>query len=177
MVLYHSQTQCHVINLRLIIAYWMCIFFCGTISHAKLLLHWSIKHYQVTFERHSGCGKDTLFIDFTWKHYLFVIQFCLTLFLLSDYHILRDMPSKQRSKPILIFWLWQCLFQYLPSPISRNIWALVQENLSSGVCKLQRLRLIIICYSLFGKYSFLASLYSWGDWLSFCQKPESRFVM
>ena len=25
-------------------------------SHAKSLLHWSVIHYQLTFEGHSGCG-------------------------------------------------------------------------------------------------------------------------
>ena len=28
----------------------MCDFIRGTMSHAKLLLHWSVTHYQMTFE-------------------------------------------------------------------------------------------------------------------------------
>ena len=27
------------------------------ISHSKMLLHWSVIHYQMTFEWHSGCGR------------------------------------------------------------------------------------------------------------------------
>ena len=32
---------------------------CGTMSHAKALLHWSVIHYQVTFEWQSGRGSET----------------------------------------------------------------------------------------------------------------------
>ena len=39
----------------------MCDFFCGTMSHAKLLLHWSVIHYQMTFEWHDGCGLETFY--------------------------------------------------------------------------------------------------------------------
>ena len=28
----------------------MCNFVCGTMLHAKMMLHWSVIHYQVTFE-------------------------------------------------------------------------------------------------------------------------------
>ena len=28
-------------------------------SHAKMLLHWSVIHYQMTFEWHSGYGFET----------------------------------------------------------------------------------------------------------------------
>ena len=34
-------------------------FVCGTMSHAKLPLHWSAIHYQVTFEWCSGHGLET----------------------------------------------------------------------------------------------------------------------
>ena len=34
----------------------MCDFVCGTTSHAKMLLHWSVIHYQISIEWHSGCG-------------------------------------------------------------------------------------------------------------------------
>ena len=37
-------------------------FVCETRSHAKSSLHWSVKHYQVTFEWHSGRGLETSFI-------------------------------------------------------------------------------------------------------------------
>ena len=40
----------------------LCDFVCGTtncMSHAKVLLHWSVIHYQMTFERHSGFGSET----------------------------------------------------------------------------------------------------------------------
>ena len=36
----------------------MCYFFCGAMSHAKMLLHWSVIHYQMTFKRHSGHGSE-----------------------------------------------------------------------------------------------------------------------
>ena len=52
-----KSTNCKV-NLRLIVEDLTRDFVCGTMSHAKLLLHWSILHYQVTFEWHSGCGLD-----------------------------------------------------------------------------------------------------------------------
>ena len=32
----------------------MCDFVCGTLSHAKSLLQWSVKHYQVTFDTGPG---------------------------------------------------------------------------------------------------------------------------
>ena len=32
----------------------MCDFVCGIMSHAKSSLHWSVIHYQMTFEGHSG---------------------------------------------------------------------------------------------------------------------------
>ena len=35
-----------------------CDFVCGTMSHAKSSLHWSVIHNQVTFEWHSGCGSE-----------------------------------------------------------------------------------------------------------------------
>ena len=38
----------------------MCDFVCGTMSRAQSLLHWSIIHYKVTFERHSGCGSTVV---------------------------------------------------------------------------------------------------------------------
>ena len=28
-------------------------------SHAKMWLYWSVIHYQMIFERHSGCGSET----------------------------------------------------------------------------------------------------------------------
>ena len=28
-------------------------------SHAKMVLYWSVIQYQMTFERHSGCGSET----------------------------------------------------------------------------------------------------------------------
>ena len=37
----------------------MSDFVCGTMSHAKMSLYWSVIHYQMTFERHSGCGSET----------------------------------------------------------------------------------------------------------------------
>ena len=37
----------------------MCHFVCGAMSHAKVLLHLSIIHYQMTFEWHSGHGTKT----------------------------------------------------------------------------------------------------------------------
>ena len=37
----------------------MCNRFCGTVSLAKLMLHLSVKHYQVTFERHSRPGLES----------------------------------------------------------------------------------------------------------------------
>ena len=37
----------------------MCNFVCGTTSHAKMLLHWIVIHYQMTFEWHSRCGSET----------------------------------------------------------------------------------------------------------------------
>ena len=75
------------------------------------------------------------------------------------------------------------------------IWALSQENLSSGGCKQQRRRLAWSsaqsdqhhCYSLNGKYhiqtcyeqnfKFLASLCSWAGWFEshFVRNPEDRF--
>ena len=33
-------------------------FACGAMSHAKSLLHWSVIHHQVTFERQSGRGSE-----------------------------------------------------------------------------------------------------------------------
>ena len=33
-----------------------CYLVCETRSHAKLYLGWSVIHYHVTFELHSGCG-------------------------------------------------------------------------------------------------------------------------
>ena len=38
-------------------------FVCGIMSCAKLSLYWSVIHYQVTFECHSGCGLDTTLTD------------------------------------------------------------------------------------------------------------------
>ena len=29
----------------------MCDFVCGTMLHAKMLLQWSVIHYQITFEK------------------------------------------------------------------------------------------------------------------------------
>ena len=37
----------------------MCDLVCENMSHAKLSLHWSVIHYQVAFEWHSGCGSKT----------------------------------------------------------------------------------------------------------------------
>ena len=37
----------------------MCYFLCRTMLHAKSLLHWSVIHYQVTFEWHFGCDSET----------------------------------------------------------------------------------------------------------------------
>ena len=34
----------------------MCDLVCGTMSHVKSPLHWSVKHYQGFLELHSGCG-------------------------------------------------------------------------------------------------------------------------
>ena len=38
-----------------------CGFICGTISCAILSLHWSVTHFQMTFELYSGCGMETIF--------------------------------------------------------------------------------------------------------------------
>ena len=37
----------------------MCDFICGTMSHAKSSMHWSVIHYQVPFEGHPGHGSET----------------------------------------------------------------------------------------------------------------------
>ena len=31
----------------------MCKFVCGTVSHATFSFHWSVIHYQMTFEWHN----------------------------------------------------------------------------------------------------------------------------
>ena len=36
----------------------MCNLVCRTMSRAKLLPHWSVIHYHVTFEWHSGHGLE-----------------------------------------------------------------------------------------------------------------------
>ena len=36
----------------------MCHFVCGTMSHAKLSLHWSDIYYPMTLEWHSGRGSE-----------------------------------------------------------------------------------------------------------------------
>ena len=36
----------------------MCDFVCGTMSRAKSSMHRLAINYEVTFERHSGCGSE-----------------------------------------------------------------------------------------------------------------------
>ena len=60
----------------------MCDFVCGTMSCAKLL-HWSVIHYQMTFEWHSGRGLETsiqfpLHIIFTLRK-IRSLSFCTIL--------------------------------------------------------------------------------------------------
>ena len=43
----------------------MCDFVCWAMSGAKLLLLWSVIHYRVTFEKHSGGGQKRLFMNHT----------------------------------------------------------------------------------------------------------------
>ena len=45
-----SQTYCGTFN--------ACDFVYGTVSHAKSSLHWSVIHYQMTFEEHFGNGLE-----------------------------------------------------------------------------------------------------------------------
>ena len=42
-------------------------FVCGTISHAKLWLQWSVLHYQMTLEWHSGHGSEMSIISFFYR--------------------------------------------------------------------------------------------------------------
>ena len=58
----HPPTNWKV-NLGLIVVDNICNFVCGTMSHVKLLLHWSVIHYQTTFECLSGCSSETSIYD------------------------------------------------------------------------------------------------------------------
>ena len=47
------------INFKVIVGHSTCANFgCGTITHVKLLLHWSVIYFQVTFECCSGCSSE-----------------------------------------------------------------------------------------------------------------------
>ena len=69
-----KSTNCKV-NLGLIVEDWTCDFVCGTMSRAMSSLHWSLIHYQVTYEWHSGRGysdhkrrNDENIITFIWEN-------------------------------------------------------------------------------------------------------------
>ena len=51
----------------------MCSFVCGTMSQAKVSLHWSVIPYQITFEWHSECGLETSIpLDFNIPRLAFI---------------------------------------------------------------------------------------------------------
>ena len=62
-----NYPACKKLNLRLLLLgkpqiFWgrlnTCSLVCGTVSHAKSSLHWSVIHYQLTFDWHSGRGSE-----------------------------------------------------------------------------------------------------------------------
>ena len=53
----------------------MCDFVCGTMSHAKMSLHWSVIHSQLTFEWCSGCDLEMSIVQENTQQLLLVL-FC-----------------------------------------------------------------------------------------------------
>ena len=47
-----------------------CVILYVTMAHAKMQLHWSVMHYQMTFEWHSGCGFERFIFNFEKKKFL-----------------------------------------------------------------------------------------------------------
>ena len=58
----------------------MCDFVCETMSHVQYSLHWSVIHYQVTFERHSGPGSETPIIIENIGHFFFCLKMMIWAF-------------------------------------------------------------------------------------------------
>ena len=83
----------------------MCDFVCGTtcLSHAKMLLHWLVNHFQMKFELHFGCGSETAIpLCFEGKYITRTVNVFPSRYLLCGQTVTGDMaftPVKEKTRP------------------------------------------------------------------------------